>query len=106
MSTAQQSYYTRLSMVTTQFIRTLDDLRNLKREGDALDYINPALVPTGTAEAPLTPEQQALADAMTDAINAFTVFTEQGIFAEITGPQKDRAKKLYRLVKSAFVIQG
>jgi len=107
MSTQQQrDYYQRVAMATTQFLSTLDMLRNLHRQGMALDFLNPDMIPQATPEKPLTPEEEVLAAEMQQAIDAFAVFEEQGIFAEITGPQKERAQKLYKMLRTSFVLQG
>ncbi len=39
-------------------------------------------------------------------IATFGVFEEQGIFAEITKPQKEQAQKLYKMLRTSFVMQG
>ncbi len=106
MNAELQNYDARVAMATTQFISTLDTLRNLRRAGQALDYLNPAAVPVAAPDVPLSAEDEAKKQIMERLIATYGVFEEQGIFAEITGPQKERATKLYAMLRTSFVMQG
>jgi hypothetical protein len=106
MNAELHNYDARVAMATTQFISTLDTLRNVRGEGQALDDINSATVSVATADAPLSAEDEAKQQIMERVIATFGVFEEQGIFAEITGPQKERAKRLYAMLRTSFVLQG
>ncbi len=106
MNEALKNYDARVAMATTQFIGMLDTLRNLRREGQALNYINPDAIPVAAEGVELSAAEQEAKEIMERLIATFGVFEEQGIFAEITGPQKERAQKLYTMLRTSFVMQG
>jgi hypothetical protein len=60
-------------------------------------------VPVATPDAPLSAEDEAEKQIMERLIATFGVFEEQGIFAEITKPQKEQAQKLYKLLRTRMV---